>query len=230
MGRFKLRQRAKLHRDDIRVAVLTPCDDTVKTEYAQSLVEMLLHTFTQPVPQLSGLQVMPFGSTILPFSRQMLAKYALDVNATHTLWIDSDMKFPKDMLLRFIRHDKPVVGINAMSRRAPYRNCAQVSPSEPMRTTRESVGLEKAYRMGFGIMWVATEVFRRMEPPYFDFQYMPDVQVWRGEDYVFFEKARGLGYEFLVDHDLSKEVFHVGSFGYNPMMMEQMSPQPAAPA
>jgi hypothetical protein len=61
-----------------------------------------------------------------------------------------------------------------------------------------------------------------MKPPRFDFKYLPDQGQWRGEDYHFFEHARELGHDFYVDHDLSKEVYHMGAFGYNPLMVEQM--------
>jgi len=149
--------------------------------------------------------------------------YALEQNATHTLWIDSDMSFPEDTLLRFLRRDEPIVGINAMSRRPPYRCTAQVRPDEPMVTNPDSSGLEKAHRMGFGMMWIATSVFREMEAPYFDFEWVPEKNCWRGEDYYFFEKARKLGHSFYVDHDLSLWVQHHGDFGFNPAMLGVMA-------
>ena len=228
MSKFSLTKRARRNRrklkmqvEDKTVCILVPCDDNVKTEFAFSLVEMVRHTLMQP-ENLAGISVQAFGSTILPFSRQQLAMHALEQKATHTLWIDSDMKFPKDMLLRFLRRDEPIIGINAMSRRAPFRNTAQSAPGVPLSTTLHSSGLEKVHRMGFGVMWVATDVFRQMETPYFNFEYVAEQGVWRGEDFDFFENARALGYEFYVDHDLSKEVMHMGSFGYNPVMMEQI--------
>jgi hypothetical protein len=43
---------------------------------------------------------------------------------------------------------------------------------------------------------------------------------FRGEDYAFFEKARRAGFDFWLDHDLSKEVRHMGSFGFSPLLTE----------
>ena len=40
-----------------------------------------------------------------------------------------------------------------------------------------------------------------------------------GEDYSFFEKAKALGYELYIDQDISKGVYHLGTFAYNPQMM-----------
>jgi hypothetical protein len=216
------RESLRIVRESRRVCILTPCDDTVKTEFAASLVDMVMHTLMSGPENLEGLAVQAFGSTILPYSREQLAECAIRTESTHMLWIDSDMKFPKDMLLRFLRRDEKIIGINAMSRRVPYRNCAQTDPATPLVTTDESSGLEKVYRMGFGVLWVETAIVKAMPVPRFDFEYIPDLKAWRGEDFVFFERAREQGHDFYVDHDLSKEVFHMGSFGFNPVMMGEI--------
>lgn len=229
MSKFSERKRKRRENRKLRmvaekrkVCVLIPCDDQVATPFCMALQRMTQRTLIEQPPGLTELAVQMFGSSILPYSRQQLALYALEQGATHTLWIDSDMSFPEDMLLRFLARDEPIIGINAMSRRPPFRCTAQVTPDEPLKTVMESSGLEKVHRMGFGVMWVATSVFREMDVPYFDFDYVAEKHCWRGEDYSFFEKARALGHEFYVDHDLSKLVQHHGSFGYNPLLMSQM--------
>jgi hypothetical protein len=210
--------------DERRVAILTPACDMCHTGYAMSLVHMLGQTYRSMMTgeiEPIAVTVNSYGTSILPFSRQVLAKTALEQGATHMLWIDSDMEFPGDMLLRFLRHSEPIVGINAMSRRKPFRNTAQTAPGEFLTTSLESTGLEKVYRMGFGVVWIASEVFEKMESPYFAFEWAPELQVFKGEDYTFFEKAKALGYECLVDHDLSKAVYHQGAFGFNPLLISQ---------
>jgi len=207
------------------VLILTPCDDSVKTPFHVSLVNMLLYTFSNPPKNFGGVQVQAFGSSILPASREKLACFAIKQGATHTLWIDSDMAFPPDMLCRFLAHKAPIIGINASSRRPTFRNTAQVTRGVELETTDESTGLVEVYRMGFGVMWIRTEIFKEMAPPRFDLTYLPELADWRGEDYVFFEKARGLGYNFYVDQDVSKQVLHYGAFGYSPQMVEGLRRQ-----
>ena len=210
--------------DERRVAILTPACDMCNTSFAMSLAHMIGHTHRAMLGgEVDPFSVEPYcyGTSILPFSRQVLAKTALERGATHMLWIDSDMEFPADMLLRFMRHSEPIIGINAMSRRKPYRCTAQTAPAEPLTTTPDSTGLEKVYRMGFGVVWIASEVFEKMELPWFDFEWLPEQSIFRGEDFVFFGKAKALGYECYVDHDISKTVFHNGSFGFNPLLISQ---------
>jgi hypothetical protein len=203
------------------VAVLTPCDDVVRTPYHMSIVKMLEHTYTHLPPSLRGLYMNTLSSSILPQGRQSLANLALQNEATHLLWIDSDMSFPKDMLLRFLQRDEKIIGINAVTRRPPHLSCAQYADGSFVKTSRDSQGLEKVARTGFGVLWVAAEVLTRMTKPYFNFRWDEGIQDFYGEDMYFFDQANRLGFEAYIDHNLSKEIMHFGSYGFNPLMLER---------
>jgi hypothetical protein len=202
-----------------RVAILTPACDMCHTGFAMSLAHLVQRTLLNTPENLAALTVNSFGVSMLPFGRHVLAKSALDQGATHMLWIDSDMEFPADMLLRFLRRDEPIIGINAMSRRKPFKNTAITAPDTQALTNQDSSGFEKVFRMGLGVAWIATEVIARMELPWFDITWQPDCSLFMGEDYYFFEKAKDLGYELYIDQDLSKQVQHLGTFAYNPQMI-----------
>jgi hypothetical protein len=201
-----------------RVAILLPSMEVCNLGFTISLAKLMRDTALRLPPNIEALTINSFCSSMLPFSRQMLAETALSQGATHLLWIDSDMDFPADMLLRFLQFDHPIVGINAMARRDPWRNTAQSAPNVPLVTTPNSNGLERVYRTGFGVMWMEASILGQMEKPWFPFKWMPELGVFRGEDYGFCEKAKELGYEIYIDHDISKQVYHVGQFGYNPQM------------
>ena len=217
LRRLRERIEPQIEVEQKKVAILTPAGDLVHTTFAFNLSRMILHTLTT-MDEPMGLTLQSYGSSMIPHSRQKLATWALEVGCTHMLWIDSDMEFPADMLLRFLRHSEPIVGINACQRRPPYLNTAQSEPHKPLPMNLESRGLEKVWRTGFGVMWTASEVFRKLEPPWFELQWIPESAVFRGEDYVFCEKARAAGYEIYVDHDLSREINHLGVYGFNPLM------------
>ena len=57
--------------------------------------------------------------TYLPQQRMTLVKEAFQSGSTHILWIDSDMRFPKDALIRLLDRDLPIVGANYPMRRTP---------------------------------------------------------------------------------------------------------------
>lgn len=200
------------------VAVLTPSGDMCHTAYTNSLASMLVHTMATPDLQLSAVSVQHYGSSILPQGRHRLAMKALELGVTHTLWIDSDMEFPKDLLVRWLGRNEPIIGINAMMRRPPYLNCAQSEPGMPIEMDETRVGVQKVHRTGFGVLWIATEVFRRIPHPWFQTEYLNEQGAYRGEDYFFLERAREAGYDIYVDFDVSRKINHVGCFGFNPMM------------
>ena len=212
----------KMHREKKRVAILTPCNDMIHAEFALALIAMIQYTHNANPENLESLSVLAIGTSVLPKGRQDLTEQALANGATHILWIDSDMSFPKDTLLNFLRRDEKIIGANCLARRPPYSTTCRYADRTGVETTSDSTGLEKIASVGFGVLWVATEVFERMERPFYNFSYFQDTQSWAGEDFNFMSKVRALGYEVYCDHDLSKGVYHIGSFRFNPLQREAM--------
>jgi hypothetical protein len=216
LGKHK-RKKIRQAPEGRRVVVCVPAGDLMHTECAISLARMVQHTLLEQPPRLEGLWVQAFSSSILPQGRQQLAETALERDATHVLFLDSDMGFPQDMLCHLLDADDPIIGINATARRPPHRNCAHVEYGVELETAPDSVGRVEVYRMGLGVAWVAAEVFRALEPPWFDFTWLPDLHCFQGEDHYFVEKAKAAGFKVVADQDLTKHVNHIGSFPYNPV-------------
>ena len=204
------------------ISICIPSDDHVHAAFYMSTMHMLMHTMVQQDLILKGLTLQHVGSSLIPHSRYSLVKNSQRHEATHLLFIDSDMAFPVDTLVRLLRHDKDMVGINAMSRRPPYNLTAWKAPGVRMETTVESTGLERAWRSGLAVVLIKAHVFDKIELPYFAVPFLRDMDEYGGEDYYFFDKAHEAGFELWIDHDLSKEVDHMGMFPYNPMMKEKM--------
>ncbi len=205
----------------VRVAIAVPCQDDVKTEFAFSLASMVNSIHSQQIPGLEALGILNRRTTVLPDSRNALAAMALEGDFTHILWIDSDMRFPPDMLQRLLARGVPFVGINASMRRPPYRNTAMLKDRVLLETHKHSTGLEKVERVGMGVVLHEVEVLRRFKKlPYFSFGYVKFKRVHRGEDYYFCEKVRKAGYQIYVDQDVSKDVGHIGEFVFYPVRDE----------
>lgn len=207
-----------------KVFVAVPCMDMVHAGFTSSLTMMFMHSlyesFRAEREFRCGLEFMV--TSMLLSSRHLLTKVAMAYEHTHILFVDSDMTFPRDMLIRLMAHDKPIVGINAMARAHPYRCTAQGLDGNQLETTSSSTGLVRVKRTGFGVMYIDLDVFRRMELPWYNFVWQPEHERYLGEDYNFCAKARDLGYDIWVDQDLSKEVKHLGMFPFEPMMAEQL--------
>ena len=90
------------------------------------------------------------------------------------------------------------------------------------RSMPESTGLQAVDHLGMGCVLLDARVFTKIEPPAFEFlterTRAEDGTLvdWLtvGEDVTFCRKLRDAGFEVLLDHDLSKDVYHVGEFRY----------------
>jgi hypothetical protein len=210
--------------DTTSVIIATPMMDMCHTVYCSALIQLFAYTLMQGRESLS-VGFLQYGCSVLPFSRQLLATRALEADADWMLWIDSDMDFPPDMMLRFLSvanpYNRPVVAANCMARRAPFTMTARDKDGEQVFTRADSTGLEEVTSAGFGVVFVHTSVFRKLPLPWFQMTWQPEKAVFRGEDFHFFDKCNEAGIPVYIDHDISKDVKHVGTFAYHPLLMAQ---------
>lgn len=161
------------------------------------------------------------AGTLIFDQRQKLAEVALDEGCDYILWVDADMRFPKDTLERLLSHDKDIVGVNATTRTIPVKATAKnllvdIEKKENQWisvSSKGKTGLEQVTSIGCGVMLVKRKVFENTPKPWFWFEKIPGDKLL-GEDVYFCIKAHDAGFETWVDHDLSNAIGHVGSYTY----------------
>lgn len=193
----------KLH----RVAICTPCQDSVSAGYALDLAK-LVGTLDMPYTLIQS------RGTIIPQQRATLVTLAQQWGATHLLWLDSDMRFPPDTLHRLLDHGEPIVAANYPTRRQPILPTAEHKEHGLLFTGPDSEGLIEVSHVGMGVMLVDMQVFARMRQPWFQLGFTPKTNEYIGEDVFFLRRARGDGYRTLVDQGLSREVRHTGEMEF----------------
>jgi hypothetical protein len=153
--------------------------------------------------------------TLIVNQRQELAQASLDAGATHILFIDADMRFPKDAIFRLLQRDEAIVAANYSTRKLPLQPVAfrDDTTTERVYTEQDDTGLESVAAIGMGLMLIKAEVFQKMPKPWFFVPYQNGI--YTGEDIFFCRTAREFGFEVLLDHDLSKEVRHIGAFEFS---------------
>ena len=156
--------------------------------------------------------------TLIASQRMELARQALEEKADYLLWLDSDMRFPRETIGHLMLRDKPIVAANYATRRMPVKPVAMMDNDGEIGrvyTAPDSEGLQPVDYIGMGVMMVKREVFEKVEAPWFAIPYSTIGNHYIGEDVFFCRKAREAGYEVLVDHDLSHQVRHIGTFEYS---------------
>ena len=181
----------------------------------------------QEYNQILGLQTLVHFhiGTLIVNQREQLVQMAKDAGSTHLLWLDSDMMFPPDTAQQLMKHDKPIVAANYVTRQYPHKTVAYMSMdgwSDYLVNSASQQGeLIPVQAVGMGCMLTSMDVYPRLKTPYFETTWIPKLNDHLGEDFTFCKKVRDLGYEVLIDNDLSLKIQHLGTFAFNQGMVVQ---------
>ena len=195
-----------------KVMVAIPSGDQWAAGFGLDLALLMAYTtFARPDTEVS---IYNLKGTYLPRARAALAQKAIDLCASHILWLDSDMRFPKDTLIRLLAHGRSIVAANYPTRQPPILPIATDAdgallfdrPAEPLLAVRTAP---------MGCMLTATQVFLDLKKPWFAVGYSPAVDDYAPEDTFFCQQARAHQYQVLVDSALSEQVRHVGTMEFS---------------
>lgn len=199
-------------RPRIRVAVSIPAGDTLSTGFAYDLARMMTATAHQRHEIELRLHVV--RGSVLPESRHELVMLALAADCTHILFLDSDMRFPKDTLVRLLAHEEPLVGVNYARRRFPITPVASDSRFEPVYVEDGVEGLIPVAHIGLGVALIDLDLFRQIPAPWFQTGFDHTSRKYISEDVYLSALVREHGLTPLVDNTLSREVSHIGEMEY----------------
>lgn len=154
-------------------------------------------------------------SSLVYDARNKLAAQAINLDTDYILWLDSDMTFEADTLVRLLKdaeeNNLDIVSGLYFRRAHPYTPVAfekfDVVDDEAKfeNYTGELKGLHKVEGVGFGCLLMNTQVVFDVFGKYGDC-FSPIAKV--GEDLSFLWRARQLGYETWLDCDI--KCGHVG--------------------
>lgn len=178
------------------VAICTPTRDVVQAGFAFDLIQLVKK---YPLSFFTVSQ-----GTLLPNQRTELVKRSIEGHAAHILFLDSDMRFPPDLIDRLKAHDKDIAGVNYRHRQAD-KWTAGVS-------SKGKTGLKETDAIGFGAILIKTKVFMNLPEPWFATPY--DGVEFVSDDVYFCHVAHENGYKIYIDHDLSQEIKHIGTKEY----------------
>lgn len=199
-----------------KVAICIPYYHGFHAEMATSLFRLGL--FSAPHIQAACISS---KSCYVEDNRNACIEYALEmkVDWDWVLWIDTDMVFPGDGLLRLISHDKDIIGANYRQRTPPYKH-AGIYKEPATKDLLLASGLHEMVQMPTGFLLTRFDVYRKMEYPWFK----PGTRNEPRDDIYFCRKAVSLGYRIWTDHDITRQVIHMDEQQIGWFTPEQLRP------
>jgi hypothetical protein len=222
----ELKDKFEGHGSPVNLAICVPSMDTWLADFALSVISMhqLLHY--HPLSSDFKHNLINERGSLITYQRENMADRAIASEATHILWLDSDMKFPPNLIHRLFKHDLPMVACNYVKRIIPAMPNSKDMNGKLIATNRDSHGLVEAESAGFGAVLMKTQVLKEMPKPWFDLVWLDKKaedgrQELMGEDVFFFRKMRHFtDHKLFIDHDASQHVSHIGTFEYSNALAE----------
>jgi len=209
----------------MKIMVAVPTHVKVPALFAADLANLFAFTVAR-FPEGTELGLVMRVGTYVHSARNELLREALRQEVDYILWLDSDMRFPPDTLLRLLSHRIPgLVGANYSTKDFPGRFVAIKEVTKPgvpgkvLVTDDDSEGLEEVEAIGFGVCLLDMTAVQHLDPedpdfhPFF-FEWVEGMGTQYGEDVLFCNSLREEGKRIFVDHDLSKVVAHIGDYEY----------------
>lgn len=196
------------------VAICIPSAGTVPTAFAFDLARLALFTYATS-PSID-LRVLVAEGSVVPKNRQELAARAIRLGASHIFWLDTDVRFPKDALLRLLDAREPVVAGAYPTRELPVRVVAFPHAGDDTRleVPEGATGYADVEVVGFGCLLMKTETLRTVKLPWFLFSWDEQALAFDGEDAYLCRKLREAGYKVRIDLALSRELSHIGAYEF----------------
>lgn len=205
----------------VKLALCIPSNGEWKADFGMSLAQMVAFIAGNVFEQGCDRQVIVLDkrTSLLPRSRQECLEDAILQDCTHALFLDVDQSFPRNTAHILIAAKKPVVACNIAVKTVPSYPTARMKSATPFGLPLSShgnhkVGLEKVWRVGCGIMLVDLSIMPAIAKPWFEVRYHEKCAQYVGEDWYFCERVEAAGHDIYIEHELSRQIGHVGNKNY----------------
>jgi hypothetical protein len=146
------------------VALCIPSFSTWMADMAMAFSALCGHTVNVKAARLAMCNQ---KASMITMARNDLAQRAVEMNADFALFIDSDLTFPPDALVRLLAHGKDVVAGTYNKRVPPYETLGKLKGEVPPVEELLKGGLREADYLPGGFMLIRTEVFKKLAWPWF---------------------------------------------------------------
>ena len=155
------------------------------------------------------------GEILVPYARERLAEAAVEAGCDYLFMVDDDMLTPPDLFYKLAAHDKDIVAALAFTRNPDHKPVIYEAIEGYDSVTNQRYGMTRFVNnypkdtlvecdaVGFGAVLIKTEVFKRVQKPWFF------GMAQTGEDLTICLKAQKAGFRIWMD--TATKLGHLGS-------------------
>lgn len=191
-----------------KLLIAVPCYDTMRAEFAQSLVGLMAKLTADGIPY----EVKIISGTVVHTARDNLAKHAVNNGFSHVLWLDADMVFDDTILedLTISGKTDQILCGRFISRHNPFLPTIfkRLEPSAD-RFDEDHIP-DETFRIcacGFACVLTPVQALVDVLNNNRGTAFLPTVRA--SEDLAFCQRAAGLGYEIWCEP--TARVGHIGA-------------------
>jgi len=186
---------------------------------------------------------MPYFHKSDPFidrARNVCINMFLSTSCTDLIFIDSDIAFGADSILKLLKHDKDIIGGAYRMRVPELRYPVEFKWDEFNNCKDEETGYARVVALGMGFVRIKRSVFERMMQHYdipkdpegviqfFRVGMMfPENQKWYGEDVYFCKRWVDMGGEIFIEPDIN--FTHSGTHDFRGKFLDYLMNGDAVP-
>lgn len=144
--------------------------------------------------------------SLTSLARNTIVDIALSNECSHIMFLDTDMTFPKDTILKLINHDKDIVGGLYFERYHPYRPAVFWKDNDDEYVLPNNIPENKLIEcdaIGTGCLLIKTAIFSKLKKPYFEYRLgaygISQKEKFFSEDIVFSELCKKEGFSIYCD-------------------------------
>jgi choline kinase len=220
---------------DVKLMIATHTTGLVTPYYAQALAVTCAHLAAKGINHLPVI----IEDSLVDRGRNRLSAYCLEHDFTHLLFIDADIQFRSDDVLRLLSHDKDIVVAAYMKKNERDEFAISFAPSaDGLVEECPKTGTLKIERAGTGFMMIKRRVFETMrdrmpETVYTDYSavtkpkltnaffanIVEDGMLW-SEDFTFCNRWCALGGEIWLDPTIT--LSHWGTYMWRGSILDQL--------
>jgi len=164
-----------LPKKPIKVMLCIPSGRSWEARTSTSVAGLMVHSVINGIM----IGIVNLEGSMITKQRCDVVEMALQQKPDYLMFIDSDMRFPPDSLLRLLAHKKDVVGATYNKRVPPYETLGRLKPPRPSDEELAKGGLYPAEQLPGGMVLIHASVFERLKWPWFFETYQ-----WPGENGV----------------------------------------------